>query len=90
MLEYTIIEPEGIVVLNPNASLTREDFTGLSTTVDAYLASHSNRHGRLGNIATPNLAFRGRNTRNQPKILPAVLAGIVIWRGFARHDWTDC
>jgi hypothetical protein len=45
MLEYTIIEPEGIVVLNPNASLTREDFAGLSTTVDAYLASHSNIHG---------------------------------------------
>ena len=40
-----MIEPEGIVVLNPNASLTREDFAGLSSTVDAYLASHSNIHG---------------------------------------------
>jgi hypothetical protein len=47
MLEYTIIEPEGIVVLNPNASLTREDFAGLSTTVDAYLAGHSAIHGVL-------------------------------------------
>ncbi len=47
MLEYTIVKPEGIVVLNPNASLTQEDFAGLSTTVDAYLADHSNIHGVL-------------------------------------------
>jgi len=45
VLEYTIIESEGIVVLNPDGSLTREDFAGLSTTVDAYLATHSNIHG---------------------------------------------
>ncbi len=48
------------------------------------------RRGRLGNIATPNLAFRGQNTRNQAKILPAVLAKIVDWRGFPGNDRTDC
>ena len=47
MLKYTILEPEGIVVLNPNASLSQEDFAGLSATVDAYLADHSKIHGVL-------------------------------------------
>jgi hypothetical protein len=47
MLEFTIVKPEGIVVLNPMASLTREDFVGLSATVDAYLADHPAIHGLL-------------------------------------------
>ena len=47
MLEYSIVEPEGIVVLNPDSSLTKEDFVGLSRTVDTYLADHSRIHGVL-------------------------------------------
>ena len=33
MLEFTILRPEGIVVLKPNASLSKEDFVGLSASV---------------------------------------------------------
>lgn len=47
MLEYTIVKPEGIVVLAPKAALTQEDFVGLSKTVDAYLADHPKIHGML-------------------------------------------
>ena len=47
MLEYTIVKPDGIVVLNPNPPLTKGDIVGLGTTVDAYLADHSNIHGVL-------------------------------------------
>src|ERR1700730_530927 len=32
----------------------------------------------------------GENSANQPKILPAVLAKIVDWRGFPGNDRTDC
>lgn len=37
-LEFAILRPEGIVVLKPHASLSEEDFVGLSASVDAYLA----------------------------------------------------
>ncbi len=47
VLEFTILRPEGIVVLKPNASLTKEDFVGLSASVDAYLADHTSLHGVL-------------------------------------------
>jgi hypothetical protein len=47
MLEYTIMKPEGIVVLKPNAPLSKEDFAGLSASVDAYLADHASIHGVL-------------------------------------------
>ena len=45
---------------------------------------------RPGNIATPNLSFRGENSGKPAKILPAVLAKIVDWRGFPGDDRTDC
>jgi len=47
MLEYAILKPEGILVLKPNASLSKEDFVGLSASVDAYLADHASIHGLL-------------------------------------------
>ena len=47
MLEFAIMNPEGIVVLNPIAPLTREDFVALSAAVDAYLADHPSLHGLL-------------------------------------------
>ncbi len=47
VLEYTILKPEGILVLKPNESLSREDFAGLSASVDTYLADHASIHGML-------------------------------------------
>ena len=47
MLNYSILEPEGVLVLKPDAPLTQEDFAGLSTTVGAYLAKHAKLHGAL-------------------------------------------
>ncbi len=47
MLEFTILKPEGIVVLKPDASLTVEDFAALRTSVDAYLADHASLRGVL-------------------------------------------
>ena len=47
MLEYSILKPEGILLLTPTAPLSKEDFAGLSALVDGYLASHTNLHGVL-------------------------------------------
>lgn len=47
MLEYTILKPEGILVLKPDESLSKEDFAGLSAAVDTYLADHASIHGVL-------------------------------------------
>ena len=47
LLEYTILKPEGILLLKPNESLSKEDFAGLSASVDAYLADHASIHGVL-------------------------------------------
>ena len=47
VLEYTILKPEGILVLKPNESLGKEDFAGLGASVDAYLADHDSIHGVL-------------------------------------------
>jgi hypothetical protein len=47
VLAYTILKPEGILVLKPKESLSKEDFVGLSASVDAYLADHANIHGVL-------------------------------------------
>ena len=47
MVEYTIIEPEGILVLKPDAPLRAADFAGPSARVDAYLAEHARLHGVL-------------------------------------------
>lgn len=47
MLDYSIMKPEGILVLKPNAPLSKEDFSGLSVAVDSYLAEHAKLHGVL-------------------------------------------
>ncbi len=47
MLEYTLMNPESILVLKPNAALTKEDFVDLSACVDRYLADHDSLHGVL-------------------------------------------
>lgn len=47
MLDYSIIKPEGILVLKPHGPLSKEDFAGLSAMADAYLADHVRIHGVL-------------------------------------------
>ena len=45
MLDYSIMKPEGILVLKPQAPLTKEDFGSLDAAVDAYLSDHAKLHG---------------------------------------------
>ena len=45
MLDYSIMKPEGILVLKPQAPLSKEDFGGLSAAVDSYLSDHSRLKG---------------------------------------------
>jgi hypothetical protein len=45
MLDYSIMHPEGIMVLKPHAPLSKEDFDGLSAAADAYLVDHDKIHG---------------------------------------------
>ena len=47
MLDYSISKPEGILVLEPQAPLTKEDFSGLGTEADSYLSSHAKLRGVL-------------------------------------------
>src|SRR5277367_1664288 len=45
MLDYSVMQPEGILVLKPRSPLTRDDFSGVSAAVDAYLSNHEKLHG---------------------------------------------
>jgi hypothetical protein len=47
MLDYSIMQPEGILVLKPRAPLSQEDFSGLGAAVVAYLSDHPKLHGVL-------------------------------------------
>ena len=47
MLDYSIMMPEGILVLKPEAPLSKDDFGGLSAIVDGYLSDHEKLHGVL-------------------------------------------
>lgn len=47
MLEFSIVKPEGILVLEPRAPLTKEDFSGLGAAADLYLSSHARFRGVL-------------------------------------------
>ncbi len=47
MLDYSILMPEGILVLEPRAPLTKEDFSGLSAAADVYLSNHAKLRGVL-------------------------------------------
>jgi len=45
MLDYSIMQPEGVLVLKPGAPLTKQDFAGLTAVADAYLSDHDKLHG---------------------------------------------
>ena len=47
MLDYSINEPQGILILKPEAPLSKGDFGALSAAVDAYLATHETLKGVL-------------------------------------------
>ena len=47
MLDYSIMKPEGVLVLEPHAPLSKEDFAGLAAAADAYLSDHAKLHGVL-------------------------------------------
>jgi putative intracellular protease/amidase len=55
MLEYSIVEPGGILRVTPSGALTVEDFTGLARFADGYL----NTHGTLGGLLIESHAFPG-------------------------------
>ena len=45
MLDYSILQPPGVLVIKPQRPLCQEDFAALSAAVDAYLAEHATLHG---------------------------------------------
>jgi hypothetical protein len=47
MLDYSILKPEGILVLEPHAPLSKEDFAALTAAVDSHLSDHAKLHGVL-------------------------------------------
>jgi hypothetical protein len=47
MLDYSIKQPEGILVLIPGGPLSKGDFEGLSAAVDHYLSDHAKLAGLL-------------------------------------------
>ena len=47
MIKHHIMETEGILVLEPVSALSADDFRGLASSVDTYLAGHQTLHGLL-------------------------------------------
>ena len=47
MLDYSIMKPEGILVLKPRAPLSKGDFAGVGVAVDSYLIDHLKLRGVL-------------------------------------------
>lgn len=47
MLNFSIMQVEGILLLRPSAPLSKEDFASLNADVDAYLSEHAKLHGVL-------------------------------------------
>ena len=45
MLNYSLMKPEGILLLEPHGPLTEQDFDGVSQDVDDFLAEHPKLHG---------------------------------------------
>jgi len=45
MLDYSIMQQEGILVLKPRGPLSKEDFSGLAAAADSYLSDHGKLHG---------------------------------------------
>ena len=47
MIDHEILEPEGVVIVEPGSRLSAEDFIELATAVDAYLETHERLNGLL-------------------------------------------
>jgi hypothetical protein len=47
MLKHTIIEPEGILILDPHAPLEAADFEGLEREIDPYIANYGKLPGMM-------------------------------------------
>lgn len=47
MLDFVILEPQGILVIQPNEPLRKEDFTVLGAAVDSYRSNQANLYGVL-------------------------------------------
>jgi len=45
MLIYSLMKPEGILLLEPHGPLTEQDFDGVSQDVDEFLQEHPKLHG---------------------------------------------
>jgi hypothetical protein len=55
MIEYSIVEPGGILRVTPSGALTVDDFAGLARFADTYL----NTHGTLSGLLIEAQAFPG-------------------------------
>jgi hypothetical protein len=44
MLDYSIMQPEGILLLKPRATLSKEDFGGLGAVVNACLSGYADAY----------------------------------------------
>jgi len=47
MLDFSIMQKEGILVLKPKGPLSKEDFSSLTAAADSYLSDHGKLHGVL-------------------------------------------
>ena len=47
MLRYSIMQPEGILIIRPHGLLSKDDFRSLSPQLDMHLTAYARRHGVL-------------------------------------------
>ena len=45
MLNFSIMQDEGILILRPDSPLRKEDFNSLNVDVNTYLSKHAKLHG---------------------------------------------
>ena len=55
MIDYKILEDQGIIIVEPSGSLEKEDFVNLTRDADAYLE----KHGRLNGLVIHANTFPG-------------------------------
>jgi len=55
MIDYQILEDQGIVILEPSGSLSKEDFENLTRDVDAFIE----RHGHVNGLIVHAKSFPG-------------------------------
>jgi hypothetical protein len=55
MLNHTLLRPEGILMLEPNAPLEADDFEGLAREIDPYISEH----GKLAGLMIHAKTFPG-------------------------------